>query len=553
MIQFKNVSYQIENRLILDRVNFIIKDNEKVLLMGKSGSGKSTIFNLITRMIKNTKGTIYYDKSDISKYSNNKLQNYRKDKVIMINQIDDLFDNLTVLKNLTLFYYEQDVITILNKAKIGNLKDRIVSSLSGGERQRVAICKACLSNCEVLLADEITSALDYENATRIIDFILNLFKNKTVIFIAHDKSIFDNKINHFLYLEKGKIVKDELIKEVNKIEIYNFKKKTKGLTLISLKNGFKKFSLISLIIMIMVIVCLYISFNFESIFSYYASMSYKSYFDYDVALIVDNNDLSIDIENNIYPSLEPIFEKSSISINNISIKSSYFKPFNNKNNYKQIVINSQLAEKYDFNNSNIIVIKSNNISYVNTIEIIKEEGMFVKPSIYYDITYFYQFYNNEISDLYIIDYDITNIDSRFTNNPMFIDKSEDKPYLESNAYSDYLTYKMVFDSIYEIVDYYFVTIMVYAFITLVLVNFSIIYKDKKEIAIYIQRGYKDYQILLTYFIGLFINSFVLSFILFLDNLLVPYLLAVGLDLITLVLSYYYIKSKSLRDSLKEDL
>ena len=122
---------------------------------------------------------------------------------------------LDAYSSISIFFYENDVIEKLKKFDLFSLKERMVSSLSGGERQRIAIIKECLFSFDILLCDEITSALDKDNAIKIIDFILNVFKDKTIIFISHDESLFTNKIDHIIKINDKKIVEDKII---NKIE-----------------------------------------------------------------------------------------------------------------------------------------------------------------------------------------------------------------------------------------------------------------------------------------------------------------------------------------------
>ena len=198
MIVFFNVYYIIKKKKILENITFQIKNQEKVLIVGESGTGKSTILNILLKNIKPTKGKIYYDKEDIFSYNEAKTNQYRHQKIKIIYQTDDLFDDLTVMDNLLLYYYSEDILTILKKANLSYIKNRLVYTLSGGERQRIAIIKACLENFEVLLCDEITSALDKKNAINIIDFILTMYSNKTIIFISHDKTLFENKIENLI-------------------------------------------------------------------------------------------------------------------------------------------------------------------------------------------------------------------------------------------------------------------------------------------------------------------------------------------------------------------
>ena len=455
MISFKNVYYSIKNKKILTNITFNIKANEKVLLMGKSGSGKSTIINLINKNISPTSGNVYYKKQDINKYNQIKINEYRKNNIATIYQKDDLFDELSVLDNLKLYYYNKDILSILKKANLKHLQNRLVYTLSGGERQRISIIKTCLSNCDVLLCDEITSALDYENAQKIIDFVLNIFKDKTIIFISHDKSLFDGKIDRFINIDNG-VIKDNIT--INDIDNTFKNKRIKRKPLLNnfVINGLKKISFSSLIIYIILSICFFISFNYNDIFIYYATSSYKDYFDYDVVVVKDNIDFTIDNENLFY-NYNSIFNNSKIRINDIEKINIMFLPFNNKDSkHTNLVINSLFLEVENINNVSTLSVNNNYFKYeCSSVDIVYEDNMFSIPCIYYDIKYFSLLINEyESTDLIYINYDISKEDNRFTNNPMFEEKKEDKPYLDSNAYCDYLTFKLVFSTIKRIIDYF---------------------------------------------------------------------------------------------------
>ena len=171
MIDFNNVTYKIKNKVILDKISFSIKEQEKVLIVGKSGSGKTSLFNLIAKHIKANSGDILVDGININKLNHFSLQEYRRNTLSMILQSDNLINSKTVLENLLIYYKYDDVINMLNKTKLTYLKDRKVEILSGGERQRIEIIQELLANKKIILADEITSALDIKNAKENIDFI----------------------------------------------------------------------------------------------------------------------------------------------------------------------------------------------------------------------------------------------------------------------------------------------------------------------------------------------------------------------------------------------
>ena len=551
MLVFKNVYFKINKKVILNNLSLVIKRQEKVLLMGKSGSGKSTIFNLILKNLNVNSGAIYYENKNINDFSTIELNNYRQKDVIMIYQKDDLFDNLTVLDNLIMYYYEKDVIDMLRKANLTHLKNRKVYSLSGGERQRVAIIKACLSSCNILLCDEITSALDYKNASKMIGFVLKMFADKTIIFIAHDRNLFENKIDHYFYLEEHKISKDILINDINSTKYSKNTKKRKDLLLVSLLQGIRKIKLASLIIFVLTVISFYVSLNYQNIFDYFAYQSYSGYFAYDVLFIKDNENLDVN-ENNIFIDLSADFENLELIINGINFGRVKYLPFYNKKSYSPLVLTNSLLEMLNVKQIDNLKL-SNNQTFEN-IDIIEENGMFSSPCAYYDIAYFESIHqSNEKENYVIVDYDFTSLDDRFTNNPLFEPKKENKPYLESNAYNDYLTYLMVFDSIKSIIDYFFVVVIVYSIISLVLLNVSIMKKEAKQIAILISRGYSNFQILLSYLISIVLYFLISLFSLFIEKkMIISLLLAAFIQLFSLLVSYFYIKSKPLHNLLKEE-
>lgn len=554
MISFKNVTYKIKNKKILNNITFNIKKSEKVLLIGKSGSGKSTIINLINKNISPSTGNVYFNKKDINSYNQKEINEYRKRHVATIYQKDDLFDDLSVIDNLELYYYNKDILSLLKKANLLHLKNRFVYSLSGGERQRISIIKTCLANCDVLLCDEITSALDYENAQKIINFVLKIFNDKTIIFISHDKSLFDNKVDRIINIDNGMIVENIVINEINNT-FKNKRVKDKPLLNNFVLNGLKKISFSSLVIYIILSFSFFITLNYNDIFTYYAKTSYYNYFDYDVVIVKDNIDLTPNNDNTFY-NYNDLFNNSKVSINSIEKINVMFLPFNNKdNNYSHLVVNSLFLEVENIKELSYLSIDNNYFKYKDDIiNVINEDNMFSIPCIYYDIKYFSSLTNEYKNDeLVLIDYDFSKGDSRFTNNPMFEEKKENKPYLDSNAYCDFLTFKMVFSTIKSIVNYFFIMILIFSIISNILINITIIYKDIKKIAIYISKGFKDILIIIPYVIYPII-LFVVSLLLCLINnkLLICFLCSFAIQILSIYISYLYIKKKNIHSILKED-
>lgn len=549
MISLKRVYYKIKNKEILNNISFDIKNGEKVLINGKSGCGKTTIFNLIIRNIKPTAGNVYFDKEDINNYSLSKLNEYRKTKLSIIMQFDDLFPYLTVIDNLTKYYFYEDCLKLLKKCNLLHLKNRYVYSLSGGERQRVSIVKATLSNANTFLCDEITSALDFFNAKSIVDFILTNFKNKTIIFISHDYDLFKDKVDKIITIE-NKTIKN--ISIINDIEAKKYKVKDnveKNPLNIFLYNGLKKMSIFSFLIYLIMIINIFVSLNFNDIFIYFAKQSYQKYYDYDVLYIKNNINIKAD-NKNVFYSLDSIFNNSVITINNQKCTDISFKCANNKD---ILAINSKLLDLLNINEVNSINILNEYFVYNSKqVKIIYEDNMFTVPCIYYNVSYFNEKIKNYFNDeLVIINYDFTNKDSRFEEASIYDDTTSQ--HLSSNAYNDYLTYKLVFDSIKEIINNFFSFIFVYSIIVAVLFNFSLINKDVKEIAIYLQKGFKRFYIISSYFIPLLIyNLIILIFSIFIKKITTSMVIVNIIYTLTLLISFILIIKKPLNESLKED-
>ena len=552
MINFKNVTYKIDDKTILDNVSFDINENEKVLIVGQSGSGKTSIFNMIVKYIKPTSGKVLFNNIDINSFSKNKLQEYRKNKISIIYQVDNLINNKTVLENLLIYYKYEDVNNMLNKTKLNYLKNKTINTLSGGERQKVAIIKELLSNNDVILADEITSSLDKDSSKNVIEFLYTYFNDKTIVFISHDIDIFKEKVNKIINIDKGKIISIKELKQIH--SLINCKNKTiKNHDFYVVNKLSKKtFSISTILVLLIFISCLFVCFNFTNICNYFAKVSYTKYFNYDV-LFIKENSLLISDDKDIFVDISNELNKAEIIVDGINIINKNVLPFNNQNDYSKIVINTMLLQRLNLPYVEKVNIKYNNVSYTFTdIDIVDENNTFTVPTIYYDFRFFNNLLNIDSDNLIYINKEYK-FDDRFTNNPMYEDKKENKPYLDSYAYQDYLTYLSLFDSLKSIVDYFVFIIVAYCIITAVLINFSILYKDSKKIAILLSKGIKDRYILLFYLLPTLIVSIIFIICaLFIKSMFIPTIVALILQILTVLISYYLLKSKSLYKLLKEE-
>lgn len=206
MIKIKNLNkifYENTNKefYALKDINLNIKKSSCVVLKGVSGSGKSTLLSLIATLQKPTSGEIVVENESIAKLPDFHASNFRARKIGFIFQSFNLFNELSVKDNISLpliplgFSQKQIDEKVINTLKLANIlhkKDELVSNLSGGEKQRSAIARALVNNCEIILCDEPTANLDYENSKNFIEILKELKELKKTIIIATHDPIFDN-------------------------------------------------------------------------------------------------------------------------------------------------------------------------------------------------------------------------------------------------------------------------------------------------------------------------------------------------------------------------
>ncbi|OOF47356.1 lipid ABC transporter permease/ATP-binding protein [Rodentibacter trehalosifermentans] len=215
-LEFKNVSfaYQGKNELALNQISFNIPAGKTVALVGRSGSGKSTIANLVTRFYDISQGEILLDGVNIQDY---RLSNLRQNCAVVSQQVH-LFND-TIANNIAYAakdkYSREEIIAAAKAAyalefieKLPQGFDTVIgengASLSGGQRQRLAIARALLRNSPVLILDEATSALDTESERAIQLALDKLKKDRTVLVIAHRLSTIENA-DEILVIEHGEI------------------------------------------------------------------------------------------------------------------------------------------------------------------------------------------------------------------------------------------------------------------------------------------------------------------------------------------------------------
>jgi len=207
MIQTDNLTFQYKKGThIFSFPNIVLQKHENLLILGKSGVGKTTFLHLLAGLLKPNTGKISIDKVVLNSLSNNKLDKFRGKSIGLVFQKKHAIQSLNVYENLQarLFFSNQPINntkieTILEQLDLSELKNNKVSQLSEGQLQRLGIALSVIHNPQLILADEPTSSLDNENCKIVIELLKNQAKqtNANLIVITHDhriKSHFKNTI-----------------------------------------------------------------------------------------------------------------------------------------------------------------------------------------------------------------------------------------------------------------------------------------------------------------------------------------------------------------------
>ncbi|WP_044286037.1 ABC transporter ATP-binding protein [Mesomycoplasma ovipneumoniae] len=199
IIDFKNVSKyylfgSVVTKVFAD-ISFSIAEGDFAILNGKSGSGKSTILNLMSGLDRATEGDIIVDSVNLAYLKNSELTKFRRQKVSFIFQSYNLLRNINGYDNVQVGAYLQgdktkllDIQDLFTEFELDDIKFKFPSQMSGGQQQRISILRALVKNAKIIFADEPTGALD-ENNTNIVLRILKYINKKyktTIVMVSHD-------------------------------------------------------------------------------------------------------------------------------------------------------------------------------------------------------------------------------------------------------------------------------------------------------------------------------------------------------------------------------
>lgn len=214
----KKLEKSFENQKVLRGIDLEIQDGETVVLIGSSGSGKSTFLRCLNLLNVPDKGQIFIDGQEITNPKTN--LNKLRAKVGMVFQSFNLFENLNIIENIKLAprkvlhvsnkQAEKEAIELLKRVGLANKAYDYPKNLSGGQKQRVAIARALAMHPEVILFDEPTSALDPEMVGEVLEVIKDLAKDhsRTMVIVTHEMSFAREVGTRLIFLDKGKIIED---------------------------------------------------------------------------------------------------------------------------------------------------------------------------------------------------------------------------------------------------------------------------------------------------------------------------------------------------------
>ena len=214
---------------VLDNLTFSVDQGEFVGIMGPSGAGKMTLMNVLSSILRPSLGSVIIGGQDITRLSENKLSDFRRQEIGFIFQDFNLLDTLTAKDNIILplaidrlsaKVVEQRVAELSDLLGIAHLLERYPEELSVGQKQRVAAARAIIRRPSVLFADEPTGALDSKSATELLRYLaeINLQEDVTILMVTHDPFT-ASYCNRILFIRDG-VFFAEVVKKGSRKEFF---------------------------------------------------------------------------------------------------------------------------------------------------------------------------------------------------------------------------------------------------------------------------------------------------------------------------------------------
>jgi len=218
LLQFSDIYLQYQNGQnftdVIKGMSFKINQNERLAIVGKSGSGKTSLLMLMAGLEKPTSGSIKYQNQELTTHTEDQLTDFRKKNIGIVFQSFYLIPSYTALENVALsleINFQKNALAqaeeILIDLGLKNRLNHFPSQLSGGEQQRVAIARAIINKPELILADEPTGNLDEENSKTIVDLLFSVSQKyqKSLCLVTHDLEL-AKKCDRTMKIDNGSII-----------------------------------------------------------------------------------------------------------------------------------------------------------------------------------------------------------------------------------------------------------------------------------------------------------------------------------------------------------
>ena len=215
-LELSNLRASYGKDVVLDDISLTLEKGDIISLIGPSGSGKSTLLRVLVGLLSPSQGKIFLDDEEIDYGSKSSLRAVR-DRVAIVFQQYNLFQNMTALQNITITptkvkrrnsaEVREEAISLLEKVGLGDKLDAYPDQLSGGQQQRVAIARALALKPDILLLDEVTSALDPELVNEVLDSIrLLAAEGMTLFIVSHEMGFVREVSSRVAFMADGRIV-----------------------------------------------------------------------------------------------------------------------------------------------------------------------------------------------------------------------------------------------------------------------------------------------------------------------------------------------------------
>jgi putative ABC transport system ATP-binding protein len=215
VVQLSTVRKEYGDSVALDGVSLEIRSGEAVAVMGPSGSGKSSLMNLIAGLDRPTSGSVVVHGEDLGKLNEKGLALFRRRRIGMVFQFFNLLDDLPALDNVALAAQltgasaaqaRKRALELLDELGIAGRRNVYPAQLSGGERQRVAVARALMNRPALLLADEPTGALDSRSGEQVMDLLLDLNQiGQTLLLVTHDQRLANRCASRLIEVIDGRV------------------------------------------------------------------------------------------------------------------------------------------------------------------------------------------------------------------------------------------------------------------------------------------------------------------------------------------------------------